>query len=166
MNQYDPASSLAWLAFSSFICVESLPLPLWFLREPSPGFLPLLVGVLLAGLSALSFVQAQAGSSADGKSPSAASDGRIYYGSSLPCSTTLWPWIPWAFCSPPSSGLPFPLRHGTAEAGLGDCGKRDYFLALGENTHLQRGERVIKWSTSIPGGGETMGKFQTPLSAR
>jgi len=57
MNKYDRTSSLVWLAFSLLICIESFRLPLGSVREPGPGFLPLLVGVILAGLSAICFLQ-------------------------------------------------------------------------------------------------------------
>jgi hypothetical protein len=73
MMKPERTSSLVWLGFAVLICIESLRLPRGSLREPGPGFLPLLVGVILAGLSTISLVQAQAGSSADGKSPWAAS---------------------------------------------------------------------------------------------
>ena len=48
MNQYDRMSSGFWLLFSGYICVESFRLPLGSFRDPGPGFLPLLVGILLA----------------------------------------------------------------------------------------------------------------------
>jgi len=69
MKRQDWTSSLVWLGFAVLICTESLRLPLGSLREPGPGFLPLLVGVILAALSIISFVQARVGSSADRKGP-------------------------------------------------------------------------------------------------
>lgn len=47
-----------WLAFAGLICLESLRLPIGSLREPGPGFLPLVVGVLLGGLSGVCFLRA------------------------------------------------------------------------------------------------------------
>jgi putative tricarboxylic transport membrane protein len=58
MKRPDRKSSLFWLGFAGFICVESFRLPLGSLHEPGPGFLPLLTGVLLAGLSVVCFLQA------------------------------------------------------------------------------------------------------------
>ncbi len=67
MNRYDRTSSLVWLTFSSLICIESFRLPLGSVREPGPGFLPLLVGIILAGLSVICFLQARPDSSASPK---------------------------------------------------------------------------------------------------
>ncbi len=67
MKNPDRKSSLIWLAFAGLICVESLRLPLGSLNEPGPGFLPLLVGVLLAGLSVICFVQAGRGLAKQGE---------------------------------------------------------------------------------------------------
>lgn len=59
----DRTSSLVWLGFAFLICIESLRLPLGSARDPGPGFLPLLVGVILAGLSVICFLQARGGPS-------------------------------------------------------------------------------------------------------
>ncbi len=58
MKNPDRKSSLVWLAFAGLICLESLRLPIGSLREPGPGFLPLVVGVLLGGLSGVCFLRA------------------------------------------------------------------------------------------------------------
>jgi hypothetical protein len=63
MSKNDRTSSLVWLGFALFICVEAFRLPLGSVRDPGPGFLPLLVGVLLAGLSVICFLQARRGPS-------------------------------------------------------------------------------------------------------
>jgi putative tricarboxylic transport membrane protein len=67
MKKYDQTSSLVWLGFALLICVESFRLPLGSIHDPGPGFLPLLVGVLLAGLSVICFLQARKGPSAEPK---------------------------------------------------------------------------------------------------
>lgn len=59
MNRHDQMSSGVWLLFAVYICVESLRLPLGSFRDPGPGFLPLLVGILLAALTIVSFSQAR-----------------------------------------------------------------------------------------------------------
>jgi putative tricarboxylic transport membrane protein len=58
MKKYDQMSSGIWLLFAVYICVESVRLPLGSFRDPGPGFLPLLVGILLGVLSLISFLQA------------------------------------------------------------------------------------------------------------
>ncbi len=58
MKNPDRKSSLVWLALAGLICLESLRLPIGSLREPGPGFLPLVVGVLLGGLSGVCFLRA------------------------------------------------------------------------------------------------------------
>jgi len=67
MKKYDQTSSLVWLGLALLICVESFRLPLGSIHDPGPGFLPLLVGVLLAGLSVICFLQARKGPSAEPK---------------------------------------------------------------------------------------------------
>jgi putative tricarboxylic transport membrane protein len=69
MKKYDRTSSLVWLGLAIFICVESFRLPLGSIHDPGPGFLPLLVGVLLAGLSVICFLQARGGPSAEPSGP-------------------------------------------------------------------------------------------------
>ncbi len=51
-------SSLVWLAFAMAICIESSRLSFGSFHNPGPGFLPLLVGILLGILSILAFLQA------------------------------------------------------------------------------------------------------------
>jgi len=65
MKKPDRKSSLVWLGFAGLVCVESLRLPLGSLHEPGPGFLPLLTGGLLGGLSVVCFLQAARGGSKD-----------------------------------------------------------------------------------------------------
>ena len=69
MNKNDRMSSGVWLLFSGYICVESLRLPLGSFRDPGPGFLPLLVGILLAALTLVSFFQARPGKAPDSREP-------------------------------------------------------------------------------------------------
>ena len=67
MKKYDQISSFVWLAFAIYICIESIRLPLGSFRDPGPGFLPLLVGLILAALSVVCFIQARAAESTDQK---------------------------------------------------------------------------------------------------
>ena len=67
MKKYDRITSLVWLGFAGYICFESIRLPLGSLRDPGPGFLPLLVGLILAGLSVVCFRRAQTAESEDQK---------------------------------------------------------------------------------------------------
>ncbi len=67
MKRYDEISSLIWFLFAIYICVESIRLPLGSWRDPGPGFLPLLVGLFLAGLSIICFMQARMGESTEQK---------------------------------------------------------------------------------------------------
>ncbi len=60
MKKRDRVSSLIWLLLAVYICIESLRLPLGSLRDPGPGFLPLVVGVILGVLSMVNFGQARA----------------------------------------------------------------------------------------------------------
>lgn len=55
MKKYDRITSVVWLGFAVYICVESVRLPLGSFHDPGPGFLPLLVGLILAGLSVICF---------------------------------------------------------------------------------------------------------------
>ena len=57
MKKYDRMSSLIWLFFSVYICVESLRLSLGSWRDPGPGFLPLGAGLCLGILSAVDYFQ-------------------------------------------------------------------------------------------------------------
>ena len=60
MKNHDQQSSLVWLLLAVLICVESLRrLPLGSFNDPGPGFLPLLVGILLGVLSVICFLQAR-----------------------------------------------------------------------------------------------------------
>jgi putative tricarboxylic transport membrane protein len=67
MKRYDQISSLIWLVFAIYICVESIRLPLGSWRDPGPGFLPLFVGLILASLSIVCFIQARTADSTDQK---------------------------------------------------------------------------------------------------
>jgi len=67
MKKYDRTSSLVWLGFALYICFESFRLPLGSIRDPGPGFRPLLVGGFLAGLSIICFLQARGGPSGEPK---------------------------------------------------------------------------------------------------
>ena len=67
MKRYDQISSLIWFFFAIYICVESIRLPLGSWRDPGPGFLPLLVGLILASLSIICFMQARWAESTDQK---------------------------------------------------------------------------------------------------
>ncbi len=67
MKRYDQISSLIWFLLAVYICVESIQLPLGSWRDPGPGFLPLLVGLILAGLSIICFIQAWMAESTDQK---------------------------------------------------------------------------------------------------
>ncbi len=58
MRRYDQMSSLVWLAFAIYICIESSRLSFGSFDRPGPGFLPLLVGVLLGAFSIVAFLQA------------------------------------------------------------------------------------------------------------
>jgi putative tricarboxylic transport membrane protein len=69
MKKYDQMSSGIWLLFAIYICVESIRLPLGSFRDPGPGFLPLLVGILLGALSLISFFQARTGKSPESSEP-------------------------------------------------------------------------------------------------
>ncbi len=58
MKRYDRTSSLVWLAFAIYICIESSRLSFGSFHSPGPGFLPLLVGLLLGIFSIIVFLQA------------------------------------------------------------------------------------------------------------
>jgi putative tricarboxylic transport membrane protein len=59
VKKYDQISSLAWLLFAIYICIESLRLPLGSMREPGAGFLPLGSGLCLGVLSVVVYFQAR-----------------------------------------------------------------------------------------------------------
>jgi putative tricarboxylic transport membrane protein len=59
VKKYDQISSLIWLLFALYICIESLRLPLGSMREPGAGFLPLGSGLCLGVLSAIVYFQAR-----------------------------------------------------------------------------------------------------------
>jgi hypothetical protein len=69
MKRYDQIGSGVWLLFAGYICVESIRLPLGSFRDPGPGFLPLLVGILLGILAAVSLFQAHTGKSSENREP-------------------------------------------------------------------------------------------------
>jgi len=69
MKRYDRISSGVWLLFAIYICVESIRLPPGSLRDPGPGFLPLLTGILLGGLAGIAFFQARNGKSSESAAP-------------------------------------------------------------------------------------------------
>jgi putative tricarboxylic transport membrane protein len=56
MKRYDQMSSLVWLAFAIYICIESSRLSFGSFHNPGPGFLPLLIGLILGILSLLVFL--------------------------------------------------------------------------------------------------------------
>jgi hypothetical protein len=59
MKKYDQISSLIWLFFAVYICIESLRLPLGSWRDPGAGFLPLGSGLCLGILSIVAYLQAR-----------------------------------------------------------------------------------------------------------
>jgi putative tricarboxylic transport membrane protein len=58
MRRYDQMSSLVWLVFAIYICIESNRLSFGSFHNPGPGFLPLLVGIFLGIFSIIVFLQA------------------------------------------------------------------------------------------------------------
>jgi hypothetical protein len=58
MKKYDRTSSLVWLVFAVYICVESSRLSFGSFHNPGPGFLPLLIGLILGILSFIVFLLA------------------------------------------------------------------------------------------------------------
>lgn len=58
MRRYDQMSSLVWLAFAIYICIESGRLSFGSFDRPGPGFLPLLVGLFLGVFSIAAFLRA------------------------------------------------------------------------------------------------------------
>jgi putative tricarboxylic transport membrane protein len=67
MKIYDQISSSIWFFLAIYTCVQSIQLPLGSWRDPGPGFLPLLVGLILASLSIICFLQARMAESGDQK---------------------------------------------------------------------------------------------------
>jgi putative tricarboxylic transport membrane protein len=59
MKRHDQMSSLVWLVFAIYICIESSRLPFGSFHNPGPGFLPLLIGLILGILSFLVFLLAR-----------------------------------------------------------------------------------------------------------
>lgn len=57
----DQISPLVWLIFAIFIGIESLRLPIGAWRDPGPGFLPLVTGILLGVLSLINYLQSRQG---------------------------------------------------------------------------------------------------------
>lgn len=70
MRRYDRTSSLVWLAFAIYICIESSRLSFGSFHSPGPGFLPLLVGLLLGIFSIIVFLQATISGKPQEKIPS------------------------------------------------------------------------------------------------
>jgi hypothetical protein len=58
MKRYDQMSSLVWLILAICICIESSRLSFGSFHNPGPGFLPLLVGLILGIFSLIVFLQA------------------------------------------------------------------------------------------------------------
>jgi hypothetical protein len=58
MKRHDQMSSLLWLILAIIICIESSRLSFGSFHNPGPGFLPLLVGLLLGIFSIIIFLQA------------------------------------------------------------------------------------------------------------
>jgi hypothetical protein len=58
MKRYDQISSLVWLILAICICIESSRLSFGSFHNPGPGFLPLLVGLILGIFSLIVFLQA------------------------------------------------------------------------------------------------------------
>ena len=58
MRRYDQMSSLVWLILAICICIESSRLSFGSFHNPGPGFLPLLVGLILGIFSLIVFLQA------------------------------------------------------------------------------------------------------------
>jgi len=59
LKKYDKISSLIFLLFAAYICIESLRLPLGSWRDPGAGFLPLGSGLCLGILSIVAYFQAR-----------------------------------------------------------------------------------------------------------
>lgn len=59
MKRYDQISGLVWLFFAVYICIASFQSPLGSWRDPGPGFVPLISGIVLGGLSFLCYVRAR-----------------------------------------------------------------------------------------------------------
>ena len=57
MKRHDQMSSLVWLAFAISICIESSRLSFGSFHNPGPGFLPLLIGILLGVFSVVVFLR-------------------------------------------------------------------------------------------------------------
>jgi putative tricarboxylic transport membrane protein len=57
MKRKGQISSLAWLFFAIFICIESIRLPLGSFADPDAGFLPLGLGIMLGILSSIDYIQ-------------------------------------------------------------------------------------------------------------
>lgn len=56
MRRYDLISSLIWLLVAAFIIFGSLQLPIGSWGNPDAGFMPLLIGLLIAAISFLLFI--------------------------------------------------------------------------------------------------------------
>jgi putative tricarboxylic transport membrane protein len=61
MKRHDRISSLTLLFLAICICIGSSRYPLGSWHDPGPGFLPLITGILLGGLSIILFIQVQKG---------------------------------------------------------------------------------------------------------
>ena len=51
MKRNDQMSSVVWLSFAIYVCIESIRLPLGSWRDPGPGLMPLIAGTILGALS-------------------------------------------------------------------------------------------------------------------
>jgi len=60
-------SSLVWLMFALYICIESMRLPLGSWRDPGPGFLPVGSGIILGLLSGIVYLRARGSKSPEVK---------------------------------------------------------------------------------------------------
>lgn len=59
MRKYDQVSTFFWFLFGLYIIQEGYTIHLGKLRDPGPGFLLFWCGVILCGLSALTFFKAR-----------------------------------------------------------------------------------------------------------
>ncbi len=69
MKRYDQISAIFWVLFATYICVESLRMPLGTWRDPGPGFLPLGSGLILGALSLVCYLQARLRKSEEPEDP-------------------------------------------------------------------------------------------------
>lgn len=62
-------SSLVWLSFAIYVCIESIRLPLGSWRDPGPGLMPLIAGIILGALCFGLYLQARLNQSAGIQGP-------------------------------------------------------------------------------------------------